>query len=54
LPVAVLRNRFLVPEWVFIFGIGRLLKQTGCLLSGTPPGEGLQPGRTRAYLGRDR
>jgi hypothetical protein len=27
-PPAVLRNRFLVPEWVFIFGIGRLLKQT--------------------------
>src|ERR1700741_1516871 len=22
LPVAVLRNRFLAPEWVFIFGIG--------------------------------
>ena len=27
-PRAVLRNRFLAPEWVFIFGIGRLLKQT--------------------------
>ena len=22
LPLAVLRNRFLEPEWVFIFGIG--------------------------------
>jgi hypothetical protein len=28
-PLPVLRNRFLVPEWVFAFGIGRLLKQTG-------------------------
>jgi hypothetical protein len=28
LPPAVFRNRFLVPEWVFILGIGRLLKQT--------------------------
>jgi hypothetical protein len=23
-----LRKRFFAPEWVFIFGIGRLLKQT--------------------------
>jgi UDP-N-acetylglucosamine 2-epimerase (non-hydrolysing) len=28
LPVAVLRKRFLAPEWLFIFGIGSLLKQT--------------------------
>src|SRR3954447_7139119 len=28
LPLAVVRKRFLAPEWVFIFGIGRLLKQT--------------------------
>jgi hypothetical protein len=29
LPVPVLRNRFLAPEWVFIFGMSGLLKQTG-------------------------
>jgi hypothetical protein len=28
LPVPVLRNRFLAPECVFIFGIDGLLKQT--------------------------
>jgi RimJ/RimL family protein N-acetyltransferase len=28
LPLGVTRKRFLAPEWVFIFGIGGLLKQT--------------------------
>jgi hypothetical protein len=28
LPFGVIRKRFFAPEWVFIFGIGRLLKQT--------------------------
>src|SRR3954451_2913946 len=31
LPLAVLRKRFLAPEWVFILGMSALLKQTPCL-----------------------
>ena len=30
LPVPVLRNRFLVPEWVFIFGIGPIIQADAC------------------------
>jgi hypothetical protein len=44
LPVPVDRKRFLVPEWVFIFGmVGRLVNQTApsipvdCVLSGRGP-----------------
>jgi UDP-N-acetylglucosamine 2-epimerase (non-hydrolysing) len=40
LPVAVLRKRFLAPEWVFIFGIGLAIEAEGDAWAGSRPGRG--------------
>src|SRR5258708_18913766 len=50
LPVAVLRKRFLAPEWVFIFGIGVVIEADGAARALRSRSAGLAPGYAGAAM----